>query len=146
MTRSCLEGCDANPEVPEVETPPGKTSTTVGVFTKEVETPEGTTSVPYVKIGTNGVTYDYESPPSSFEVFVEKDPVSGITVPTTTTAVMIDVNGNGLTDLVTTDMDVTTKVTAAAHAAWRGSEHLPIRTRVDFRPPTAARARPASSS
>ena len=50
---NCLVGCDANPEVPEVETPNNKGSIAVGRLSPETE----------IVILTNGVEYEYQTPP-----------------------------------------------------------------------------------
>ena len=72
-TLNCLAGCDANPTVPEIETPDHTGSISVNKLPPPPGSPPGTPEK--VVIFTNGKEYEYDpdSPPPASEVFKQPD-------------------------------------------------------------------------
>ena len=109
-THNCLLGCDANPEVPEIESPDNKGSIAVGRFAPPGSPPF--TPATEVTILTNGFEYEYKTPPPAREVFTAPGTM-GLNLPEVhlmTTVKVADVNVDGHNDAIATFVDGTTKV------------------------------------
>ena len=86
-TYNCLQGCDANPEVPEIETPDNKGTLSVGKY--------GTETV----ILTGGTEYTYKNPPETLapdkKVFDKHETLMLPETHLVTAVEMADLDGDG---------------------------------------------------
>ena len=116
-TLNCLAGCDANPKVPEIETPEHTGPISV---TKSPPPPGSPPNTPdKVVIFTNGKEYEYDpdSPPPASEVFIKPDtptfpaelkppdptnPNDPSKLFMVTSTTMADVNGDDKLDIIAT--------------------------------------------
>ena len=112
-TRNCLVDCDANPitsSYPEIQTTDNKGSIAVGHFAPEGSPPNAPQTE--VVVLTNGFEYKYSTPPPARAVFT---PVTmGLSLPEEvhlmTAVKIVDVDGDGLQDVITTFADGTTRI------------------------------------
>jgi len=112
-TRNCLVDCDANPITsyyPEIQTTDNKGSIAVGHFAPEGSPPNAPQTE--VVVLTNGFEYKYSTPPPARAVFT---PVTmGLSLPEEvhlmTAVKVVDVDGDGLQDVITTFADGTTRI------------------------------------